>query len=69
MLLLFFLYNFCYSNALENINISNIKYELFYSNFTTVKVIISTREEIKNNIEFDGFLNSENKNIQLKIKF
>ena len=68
MLLLFFLYKFYYINTLENININFIKYELFYNNFTTVKVIISTHEEIKDNIEFDAFLNSENKNIQLLLK-
>ena len=50
-------YNYQYDN--NNINIVSISYELTYNNFSVIRVIIKSYNEIYNNIKFSAYLKSE----------
>jgi len=43
----------------NNINIESISYELTYNNYSVIKVVIKTFDEITNEISFNGYLKSE----------
>ena len=43
----------------NNINIESISYELTYNNYSVVKVVIKTFDELTNDISFIGYLKSE----------
>ena len=38
-----------------NINIESINYELTYNNYSVVKVVIKTYDEIENDLNFTGY--------------
>ena len=76
ILILIFLFNFlsikCDSDddrvqAPDNINIESIHYELTYNNYSIVKVVIKTYDEIENDFNFTGYLKSENENKEYKL--
>ena len=48
-----------YEGNPDNINIESISYELTYNNYSVVKVIIKTYDEINDDITFIGYLKSQ----------
>ena len=76
ILILIFLFNFfsikCDSDndrvqVPDNINIESIHYELTYNNYSVVKVVIKSYDEIENDLNFTGYLKSENENKEYKL--
>lgn len=76
ILLLIFLFNFLtikcdYEDDSiqnpDNINIESINYELTYNNYSVVKVVIKTYDEIENDLNFTGYLKSENGDKEYKL--
>ena len=50
-----------------NINIESINYELTYNNYSVVKVVIKTYDEIENDLNFTGYLKSEDEHKEYKL--
>ena len=48
-----------YEGNPDNINIESISYELTYNNYSIVKVVIKTYDEINSDISFIGYLKSQ----------
>ena len=48
-----------YEGNPDNINIESISYELTYNNYSVVKVVIKTYDEINSDITFTGYLKSQ----------
>ena len=48
-----------YEGNPDNINIESISYELTYNNYSVVKVVIKTYDEINSDISFIGYLKSQ----------
>ena len=48
-----------YEGNPDNINIESISYELTYNNYSVVKVVIKTYDEINDDISFIGYLKSQ----------
>ena len=46
----------------SNINIESISYELTYNNYSVVKVVIKTYDEIENDVQFKAYLKSDEEN-------
>ena len=46
----------------NNINIESITYELTYNNYSVVKVVIKTYDELENDVLFKAYLKSEEEN-------
>ena len=75
ILILIFLFNFLTIKCDEddrvqtpdNINIESINYELTYNNYSVVKVVIKTYDEIENDLNFTGYLKSEDENKEYKL--
>lgn len=74
MLKILLLYQFIYIFPLINnklnyiINIVDIRYELAYTNYSIINVIILTQDKINNYLEFEAYLISEDKQNKLFLK-
>ena len=58
-----YIYNFQYGNY-NNLNIISISYELSYNDYSVVKVIIKTYDEIAYNVNFNAYLKSDDQDTQ-----
>ena len=58
-----YIYNEQYGNY-NNLNIISISYELTYNNYSVVKVIIKTYDEIVYNVNFNAYLKSDDEHTQ-----
>ena len=71
ILIFLFITNFfiikCDSEDSNNINIETISYELTYNNYSVVKVVIKTNEEIEADISFIAYLKSEGENKEYRL--
>ena len=56
-----------YEGNPDNINIESISYELTYNNYSVVKVVIKTYDEIENDISFIAYLKSSDEEKEYKL--